>query len=345
MPRIQAPWYKSRLSWRHVPWVVGSAGGVWGSLYLIRSGSFVPGSLLLLVALVFLWGSSKTLWRNRQPFVFAVRGDRKVKFRGAGRDDTVFEENGRKVKIYIEFFVAGSSTGEIIGVGRWMFCLSVGKTSRAIYANSIRKYEPPHDVELLTDEQREQILDLLCEEYDYRGVRYEVIMNSKLSLQLPCPRCREDQEFEIELPFGCISERHYKIGDKIEWQANRLPEKGGRPGDGNLRKEVWSRCPTCGRDFWVIVSVREDTIEKVEVDSSRSVRIPDDSIAIVEDGKIVGYRIEPKKREAGARPGCHPLRASRNQACCGRTNVERRSCRDSSKSSGDQQIGRRKCRA
>jgi hypothetical protein len=96
-------------------------------------------------------------------------------------------------------------------------------------------------------------------------------MSSKLSVQMPCPRCRKEQEFEIELPFGCIGERHYKFGDKMEWQPRRPAEKGGRPENGNLRKEVWSRCPTCRRDFWLVASVREDKIEKVDVDSSRSV--------------------------------------------------------------------------
>jgi uncharacterized metal-binding protein YceD (DUF177 family) len=167
-----------------------------------------------------------------------------------------------------------------------------GKISRAIHVNSIQKYD---DGELLTDKQREEILDLLCEEYDYRGVRYDVVMSSKLTVRMPCLRCKEEQEFELQLPFGCIAERHYKIGNKVEWQAGRFPEKGGRPDNGNLRKEVWNRCPTCLRDFWLIVSVREDRIEKMEVDSSRSVTIPDDSIPIIEDGKIVAHRIEPKK--------------------------------------------------
>ena len=51
-----------------------------------------------------------------------------------------------------------------------------GKPSRAIHANSIEKYESPDDGELLTSQRREEILDLLCEEYDYRGVTYEVII-------------------------------------------------------------------------------------------------------------------------------------------------------------------------
>ena len=79
-----------------------------------------------------------------------------MKFRGGGRDEINFEENGRKVKIYTE----------LLG----------GKVSRAIHVSSIEKYEPPHDGELLTDKQREEILDLLSEEYDYRGVRYDVVI-------------------------------------------------------------------------------------------------------------------------------------------------------------------------
>jgi hypothetical protein len=198
-----------------------------------------------------------------------------VKFRGAGRDETVFEEDGRKVKIFTE----------LLG----------GKISRGIHVNSMRKYEAPHEGEPLTNERREDILDLLCEEYDYHGIRYEVVMSSKLSVTMPCPRCKEEQNLEIELPFGCIGERHYKIDDRVEWQKNRPAEKGGCPENGNLRKEVWGRCPTCVRDFWLIVSVREDRIEKIDVDSSRSVVIPDSSIPIVEDGKIVAHRVVPEK--------------------------------------------------
>ena len=119
-------------------------------------------------------------------------------------------------------------------------------------------------------------------------------------MKMPCPRCKDEQEIEIDLPFGCIGERHYKIGNKIEWQENRAAEKGGRPENGNFRKEVWSRCPTCVRDFWLIVSVRGATIEKIDVDSSRSVMIPDDSIPIIEEGKIVAHRVIPKNDETTA---------------------------------------------
>src|SRR5438309_3323429 len=69
----------------------------------------------------------KALWRNRRPFVFAIRGHRKVKFRGGGRDGIVLEEDGHRVNIF----------SELLG----------GKTSRGIHANSIKKYEPPHEGE------------------------------------------------------------------------------------------------------------------------------------------------------------------------------------------------------
>ena len=57
-----------------------------------------------------------------------------MKFRGGGRDGTVLEEDGRKVNIFTE--------------------LLTGKTSRDIHANSIKKYEPPHEGEPLTPSDR-----------------------------------------------------------------------------------------------------------------------------------------------------------------------------------------------
>lgn len=275
MPRIQTPWYKWRLSWKHLPWFVVAIVGVWAAVYLMTSG-YGGGVLLLLVSLPMLWGTSKALWRNRQPFVLAIRGHRKVKFRGGGRDGIVLEEDGRRVNIFSE--------------------LSGGKISRAIHASSIQKYEPPYESERLTLERREEILDLLCEEYDYRGVKYQVVMDSKLSVPMACPRCREGNEIEIKLPFGCVAERHYRIGDQVEWRKDRPPEQGGRRDHGNLSEEVGYWCPTCRRDSWLIVSVNTDRIDKVEVNSSRAPMIPDDSIPIIENGKITGHRIEPKKR-------------------------------------------------
>lgn len=51
------------------------------------------------------------------------------------------------------------------------------------------------------------------------------------------------------------------------------------------------------RDSWLIVSLAADRVDKVEVNSSRAPMIPDDSIPIVEDGKITGHRIEANKEK------------------------------------------------
>ena len=198
-----------------------------------------------------------------------------MRFRSGGRDETVLEENGRKMRIFTE--------------------LLSGQVSRGIHAGSIQKYEPPHQTETLTDHRKEEILDLLCEEYDYQGISYEVVMSSKLSLEMPCPRCKQQQKMEIQLPFGCMAERQYQIGDEIEWRANRPADQGGRPENGNVVKEVWNSCPTCRRDFWLVVSIGNDRIEKAEVDSLRAGIIPDHSTPIIEEGKIVAHRVVPKR--------------------------------------------------
>ncbi len=85
-----------------------------------------------------------------------------MKFRGGGRDGIVLEEDGHRVNIF----------SELLG----------GKTSRGIHANSIKNMNLHTKASPLTLERQEEILDLLCEEYDYRGVSYEVVMNSRLSM-------------------------------------------------------------------------------------------------------------------------------------------------------------------
>jgi len=69
----------------------------------------------------------------------------------------------------------------------------------------------------------------------------------------------------------------------VLWKRNRICESA------IFDLLVWAGTALAGTQH------REDRIEKVEVDSSRSVMIPDDSIPIVEDGKIVAHRVLPKK--------------------------------------------------
>jgi hypothetical protein len=67
------------------------------------------------------------------------------------------------------------------------------------------------------------------------------------------------------------------------------------------RRSGWSGCTSPRRvsEHSLIVSVKEDITEKVDVDSSRSVTIPDNSIPIVEDGKIVAHRVEAQLMKTG----------------------------------------------
>jgi len=53
---MQSPWFKWRVSWRNVPWVVGWAGSLWGAWLFLRSGNFILGLLILLLSLGLLWG-------------------------------------------------------------------------------------------------------------------------------------------------------------------------------------------------------------------------------------------------------------------------------------------------
>jgi hypothetical protein len=268
MPRVEVPWYQWRASGKDLAWVAGSAGALVAASLLIRSGSSCLGFLLFPLSVVVLLSRLPSIWRNRNPFVFAYRGHRNVVFRGKERDKTIFEEDGRRAIIHTEMLF--------------------GKINCAIYASSIQKDGPEHDDEPLTEQQKEDILDLLCEDYDYRGVTYDVIMTSHLSVRMPCPRCGEEQDFEIGLPFGRISERSYRIGDRIEWRPGRPASRGGRPDHGNLRESVWAACPTCRRDCWLLVTVTEDRIERIDIDPSKPVEIPDDSIPILDNGKVGG---------------------------------------------------------
>jgi hypothetical protein len=55
---MQSHWFKWRVSWRDLPWVVGWAGGLWGAWLFLRSGNLILGLLLLLLSLGLLWGSA-----------------------------------------------------------------------------------------------------------------------------------------------------------------------------------------------------------------------------------------------------------------------------------------------
>ncbi|MEA2660285.1 MAG: hypothetical protein QOF64_3147 [Candidatus Binatota bacterium] len=180
-------------------------------------------------------------------------GERKVRIRFPGREDIIVQENGRKIYMGVTWTKA-----------------SHGDLEAWIYSKSIQKYEPPYDTEVLSPETRRDLLDLLCEYFEYDSTGYKVIMRSILLLRMTCPACREDQDFEIELPFGGIPEQRCHVGDVIKWDGGRSVEQGGRPPDENVQEEVEVSCPKCRRFFYTVATVKADKLAKVEFNRSKS---------------------------------------------------------------------------
>jgi len=94
--------------------------------------------------------------------------------------------------------------------------------------------------------------------------------------RLRCPRCGEERMMELETFFGFGNLFQYRVGDNVKWvPGNVTPKNGGRPGDGNMVGEGYAECPTCGKDFWVNVIIRSDTIERIEPNANKNAYIPD----------------------------------------------------------------------
>jgi hypothetical protein len=54
------------------------------------------------------------------------------------------------------------------------------------------------------------------------------------------------------------------IGDKVPWVSGRQEENGGRPQSGNMDGDGYMECPSCRKDSFLTVCVRDDVIQAVE---------------------------------------------------------------------------------
>ena len=54
-----------------------------------------------------------------------------------------------------------------------------------------------------------------------------------INTKMPCPRCGEKSEMEVNRCFGCRNLIEYKIGDKVEWVPLRVVQNGEPPENGN----------------------------------------------------------------------------------------------------------------
>jgi hypothetical protein len=89
-----------------------------------------------------------------------------------------------------------------------------------------------------------------------------------------CPRCGETGPVEIEFTFGQLDFHDYEVGDTIDWGVKGLREPRQRPVGGNFEGEGYVECPVCHKDYWVWITVRQDVITDVWVDSGRPGHIP-----------------------------------------------------------------------
>lgn len=98
---------------------------------------------------------------------------------------------------------------------------------------------------------------------------------NQLPVHLQCPRCGRESDMTVDLYFGLRDQLDYKLGDTYRWTSSPLVKNGGRPPEGNLDGEGYTECPLCRKDFFVIVMVRNDIVDSVQVDSKKKPLNPD----------------------------------------------------------------------
>ena len=102
-------------------------------------------------------------------------------------------------------------------------------------------------------------------------------MYNYLVFSVCCPHCGTQTKTEAEFRFGFRNLLHYHLGEKLIWDREGDKTPSTRPDEGNYTGEAYAVCPQCKRDFWLVVSVRNDIIVAAEVDASRQAYLHDDS--------------------------------------------------------------------
>ncbi|MCC7530142.1 MAG: hypothetical protein IT342_16575 [Candidatus Melainabacteria bacterium] len=90
---------------------------------------------------------------------------------------------------------------------------------------------------------------------------------------LQCPFCNEKVTSGVGFRFGCLENKNYKPGEKINWEgAVHRPET--RPKGGNIKSVGYFNCDNVKCKSWsdcfpdvqqALITVKNDVIEKVEV--------------------------------------------------------------------------------
>jgi hypothetical protein len=79
-----------------------------------------------------------------------------------------------------------------------------------------------------------------------------------------CPRCDAVGEVEIEVEIDARGfAQDYRVGDRVDWLANR------RPLNGSLSTDGYVVCSECNKDYFVEVFVKSDVVHQPVVSTTK----------------------------------------------------------------------------
>jgi hypothetical protein len=90
-----------------------------------------------------------------------------------------------------------------------------------------------------------------------------------LLTQATCPWCSTASDIRATFRFGLRELTEYHVGDRLIWIGRGVRTPRERPPDGNFQSDAYAECPACGKDFWLLVTVRDDVIVSASVDADR----------------------------------------------------------------------------
>jgi hypothetical protein len=96
-----------------------------------------------------------------------------------------------------------------------------------------------------------------------------------LTAEMICPRCGNSCSMTIELHFGMRDQIALRIGSLYPWNEGKSVIRGGRPEGGSIDGEGYAQCPCCGKDFFVVVGIRNDLIVSAHSNTTKQPYIPE----------------------------------------------------------------------
>lgn len=91
-----------------------------------------------------------------------------------------------------------------------------------------------------------------------------------------CPYCGQESEFGFEVKFGFRNQLDLDIGDLYPWIPRKAFQNGGRPENGTVDADGYGYCEFCDHDFFVVVKIRNDKIQGIELNKEKPGYIQDE---------------------------------------------------------------------